>query len=97
MTPIQEQTGLRVARPLPDFAAEGHYVRVHDELPKTIVFIGMEAGGRFLPVGTGFLAAFKKKGFDFNFVVTANHVIEMIKGDTVSIRFHAYPVDTHTH
>lgn len=92
----QGQSALYVARPLPNFAAEGHYVRVHPELPKATVFIGVENGGRFLPVGTGFLAAFKKDGFDCTFIVTADHVIEMIRGDTFSIRLNRHSGEAST-
>lgn len=72
------------------------YMRVHGELLKATVFIGTEAGGRFLPVGTGFLVGFQKNGFDFNFCVTAHHVVEMIRGDTVSIRLNRHSGDAST-
>jgi hypothetical protein len=61
-------------------------VRVDEEARRTVVFIGHETSGSFLPVGTGFLAGVRYKSTDFVFVVTADHVIDLIPEDTISIR-----------
>ena len=77
-----------VGTPVPLFAAAtaGINVRFHHDLPKATVFVGVELGGRFLPVGTGFLVGVERRGFRFSFMVTADHVVDMIKGDDIWVR-----------
>jgi hypothetical protein len=76
-------------RPVSGFVAEGLGipVRVHSDVPKTVVFVGVEVDGRFFPVGTGFIATLPAyDGHLFYFLVTADHVVQMINGDAVWIR-----------
>ncbi|WP_095199055.1 serine protease [Mesorhizobium carmichaelinearum] len=58
-------------------------MRVHSDVPKTVVFIGTEVGGRFNPLGTGFLGNIEYKGSFFNFVITAKHVIDLAGSQAV--------------
>jgi hypothetical protein len=55
----------------------GLYVRVHADIAKTVVYLGSEANGGFLPVGTGFLGALRYTDHDFGFLITANHVLAL--------------------
>lgn len=65
----------------------GFPVRVHSAIPKTVVFVGVETNGRFHPVGTGFIGTYPAyDGHLFYFLITADHVVEMINGDSVWIR-----------
>lgn len=81
--------GLRLLRPVLDSIAVelGGPVRVHSDIPKTVVFIGVERDGRFLPVGTGFIGTYPAyEDQSFYFLITADHVVEMIVGDSMWIR-----------
>jgi hypothetical protein len=73
---------------VPSFVVEllGLYVRVHQEIPRTVVFIGTDAGGAFIPVGTAFLGAYRYKDLHFPMLVTADHVLDLIKSDYISVR-----------
>jgi hypothetical protein len=55
---------------------------------KCVVFIGSKdpISGAFTPVGTGFIAVKKTGDIQFQHIVTARHVVEMVAGDTVFIR-----------
>ncbi|MER8451533.1 serine protease [Mesorhizobium sp. M1428] len=74
-----------VAEPMPSFAERllGVCVRVHSDIPKTVVFVGTEVGGRFNPLGTAFLGSVEHKGNYFNFVITAKHVIDLAGSQAV--------------
>lgn len=61
-------------------------MRIPSDLQKCVVYVGIEAAGRFLPLGTGFLGAVERDGLSFQFVITAQHVIDNINSDTISIR-----------
>jgi hypothetical protein len=61
-------------------------VRFSAEIRKSVVFIGLETGGLFLPVGTGFLGIYRHRDLSFAFLVTADHVLEMIQSDVFSVR-----------
>ena len=65
-------------------------LRVTDEVRKTVVFVGIEANGSFLPLGTGLLALVEyewngNKG-SYHFLVTAKHVIDQVSGSDFWIR-----------
>jgi hypothetical protein len=64
----------------------GLIVRVAPEVPKTVVFIGTEAGGSFGPRGTGFLFCIRYQEFEYDFLATADHVLDLIDGDVFSVR-----------
>jgi hypothetical protein len=55
---------------------------------KSVVFIGAKdkVSGTFTPLGTGFLAVKECKDIQFQHVITARHVLDMIAGDDVFIR-----------
>jgi hypothetical protein len=74
--------------PVPSFLADelGRYVKIPKEEIETVVFVGVEANGSFGPVGTGFLVQTRHRGFDFTFMVTADHVLDLVRGDFVWIR-----------
>jgi len=62
-------------------------MRVHSDIPKTVVFVGVEVEDRFFPVGTGFIGTLPAfDGHKFYFLVTCDHVVDMINGDFVWIR-----------
>ena len=76
----------------PSYVAEtlGLIVRVNERIRKAVVFVGAEPNG-FIPVGTGFLATVKYPDElhgpqKLNFMVTADHVLDLVQGDEVSIR-----------
>lgn len=58
-------------------------MRISAELPKCVVFIGVETErGGFAPVGTGFITSHKyDANLHFSFVATAAHVIENLSED----------------
>lgn len=64
-------------------------MRVDDFVKKSVVFLGIEAGGRFIPLGTGFIGLVKYEDLSFQFLITAEHVIKDCLGDnrkTFSVR-----------
>jgi hypothetical protein len=68
------------------FAALEEAMRVDDQVRKTVVYIGYEAAGGFIPYGTGFLCGTTLEDVCFNFVATAAHVFHRIPGDSIYIR-----------
>jgi hypothetical protein len=81
-------TGWFVERPMSDYVIEklSLEMRVDSDALKTVVFIGAEARGVFVPVGTGFIARYPYSNWSFFFVATANHVLDLIDGDFVYVR-----------
>lgn len=71
----------------------GHDVRVHRDVPKSVVFVGTDVGGRFSPLGTGFLGGIRYHQFDFFFLITADHVLDMIRGDEIAVRMNRKGMD----
>ena len=61
-------------------------MRFPADVVKATVFVGLEANGRFIPRGSGFFATVPYQGYFFPFVVTADHVVELIQGDFIWIR-----------
>lgn len=61
-------------------------MRVFNELLECVVFIGTEKHGPFSPVGTGFLTGYERDEYIYFFLVTANHVVDLVAGDKISIR-----------
>ena len=62
-------------------------MQVDDLVRKTVVFLGLEANGTFLPLGTGTLCGYDAgQGDTYLFVATAKHVIDRISGDTIYAR-----------
>jgi hypothetical protein len=66
---------------------EREAMRVHD-LAKTLpAFVGFENGrGTFIPMGTGLMCLWSALGLSVPYLVTALHVIEDIKGESVLVR-----------
>jgi hypothetical protein len=71
-------------------------MRVNEKIRKAVVFVGHEPSGSFVPVGTGFLGFVEypianpktgSKSQQINFLVTADHLTDMIPGDELSIRY----------
>lgn len=76
--------------PAPAYVAErlGTYVRIADaEARETVVYVGLEANGSFAPRGTGFVVGVKHNDFNFNFIVTADHVLDLVPGDHFWVRW----------
>lgn len=73
---------------VPSYVAKARelFVRVDDDALKTVGFIGVEANGRFTPVGSAFFAGQTIDDLDFFFVITAAHNIDLIAGDSVWLR-----------
>lgn len=61
-------------------------MRVPNEFLHSVVFVGVERRGAFTPLGTGFLCGYTVEEFQFPFLVTAEHVVSRIAGDTVYFR-----------
>lgn len=62
-------------------------MRVHDDVPGCIVFLGLtNERGQFIPYGTGFCVLIAERTLGYPYVVTALHVIDQIPGDVVSMR-----------
>jgi hypothetical protein len=61
-------------------------VRVQDQILQTVVFLGVENAGQFSPVATGFLGSLDYREHTFMFLITADHVLDLIGGDSVSVR-----------
>jgi hypothetical protein len=61
-------------------------MRVEEYIRKNVVFVGIEAAGRFVPLGTGCLGGVDVGEFTFTFLITAAHVVDTIAGDMISVR-----------
>jgi hypothetical protein len=74
--------------PRPAFIADrlGTIVRIDPLTRHTVGFVGLEANGSFLPVGTGFVIVVRRNGFDFNFLATADHVVDLVDGNSIWLR-----------
>ena len=72
---------------MPYFVIEA-MMRVHRDIRKCVVYVGLEAAGGFVPLGTGFIVAIPfTETHAFMYLVTARHLIdEYIMGDTLWMR-----------
>lgn len=61
-------------------------MRVGADVPRTVVFVGIEAGGNFVPTGTGWVVMLPYEDVGATFLVTARHVLDDIQGDAFYIR-----------
>jgi hypothetical protein len=62
-------------------------MRLDDDILKTIVYLGREDHGSFVPYGTGFITArLPNEHQAWQTLVTARHVIDSIKAKTVYVR-----------
>ena len=60
-------------------------MRVDSIARKTVVYVGAYLNGSFIPTGTGFFVGVRYRDNDFNFFITADHVLDLIEGDKVFI------------
>lgn len=60
-------------------------MRVADKVLKCVVFIGVKKPGGFEPLGTGFVIMVQQRQVGFQYVVTAQHVLNSLK-EPISIR-----------
>jgi hypothetical protein len=74
--------------PVPAFVADrlGLLMRVHPSTWRSVVYVGLNARGSFLPVGTGFCTGTRYRDHAFFNFVTADHVVDLVSGDTIYIR-----------
>jgi hypothetical protein len=61
-------------------------MRIDPTAPRSVVYVGAYINGSFLPTGTGFLAGIRYRDRDFFFLVTADHVLDLVSGDNVYVR-----------
>lgn len=61
-------------------------MRLDDWIKRTVVFVGLKTSVGFLPFGTAFIIGVKGAVANFNFIVTARHVVDQISGDTIAVR-----------
>lgn len=61
-------------------------MRLEDNLDKITVFIGIENHGVFTPLGSAFLVGVNQSSVGCFYLVTANHVVDSISGDTIAVR-----------
>jgi hypothetical protein len=61
-------------------------VRTHSEIRRCIAFVGVESQGHFTPHGTGFFGGLAFGGMIFQFLITADHLLDQIAGDSFSVR-----------
>jgi hypothetical protein len=64
-------------------------MRVHPSTWRSVVYVGLNAQGSFLPVGTGFCTCVRYRDHSFFNFVTADHVVDLVSGDTIYIRMNA--------
>ena len=74
--------------PVPAFVADrlGLLMRVHPSTWRSVVYVGLNARGSFLPLGTGFCTGTRYRDHAFFNFVTADHVVDLVSGDTIYIR-----------
>lgn len=60
-------------------------MRVSDKVLRCVVFIGVKKSGGFEPLGTGFVCMVQQRQAGFQYVVTAQHVLNNLK-EPISIR-----------
>lgn len=61
-------------------------MRVEDRVLKNVVFVGIETNGIFTPLGTGFLVCVAAGDLSSNYLVTADHVVDLISEDAIFVR-----------
>ncbi len=66
-------------------------MQIDERTRNCVAFIGIEnESGQFVPYGTGFLISKFYRGTQFNYIVTCNHVLDIIPGNTVALRINLY-------
>jgi hypothetical protein len=71
-------------------------VRVNEKIRKSVVFVGYESSRGFVPYGTGFFCTLpdpNDSGFCWDFIATAQHVLNKIPNKDVSIRVNRHDGD----
>jgi hypothetical protein len=64
----------------------GERLKIHEQILKTVVFIGAENPRGFTPYGTALLGFVEYEGHTIVILVTCPHVVDLIPGDIISIR-----------
>ena len=81
--------GIDIASMRPWFAARGMAdMRISDDFKKCVIFIGIKDGDSFAPKGTAFVVSIFYEQFQFQYLVTAEHIVSGIiaSGQDVWIR-----------
>jgi len=60
-------------------------MRVSDKVLKCVVFVGVEESAGFRPLGTGFIIWVQQRQVGFQYIVTAQHVLDSLR-NPISIR-----------
>src|SRR5215470_7751581 len=68
----------------------GNRLRVDERVRKSVVFLGVETPNGFIPCGTGFIGLAIHEEFANTVIITADHVIDEIPGDEVSVRINRH-------
>lgn len=61
-------------------------MRIDPTTSRSVAYVGAYINRSFLPTGTGFLAGVRYRDRDFFFLVTADHVLDLVEGDSVYVR-----------
>lgn len=61
-------------------------MRIDENVRKCVAFIGIQTAAGFVPLGTCFLGCVTVQGLVFGFAITANHVVEQIESDVLTLR-----------
>src|SRR3989344_3301019 len=69
----------------------GVSVRIANDFRKSVIFVGEQQGGSFVPKGTAFLLAGKKYGGQCNYILTAYHVAKAVDDLGYSLRLNMRP------
>jgi hypothetical protein len=88
MTQHARFSDIELGVPFPRYAADlvGLFVRTNSNIRRCVAFVGTEAGGQFVPLGTAFIVGIQREDVVFAFLATASHVLDQIKGGTFSLR-----------
>lgn len=85
---MRSSSSLELGAFTPAFAAqfERLRMRVGEIYRKAVVFVGIEGPLGFVPLGTACLYSLVYRELEFIYLVTAAHVIDSARGDTVAVR-----------
>ena len=72
--------------PWPSFVCERTEMRVPDDIRRNVAYVGVDTPSGFMPYGTGFFVGVALDQFNFTFLVTAHHVVDQIRADSISVR-----------
>ena len=89
---FQIPAGMRVhLKPVCAWASDPReQLRVDERVRKSVVFLGVETPNGFIPCGTGLIGLAIYEDLANTVIITADHVIDEIPGDEVSIRINRH-------